>query len=75
MVFTSVWGRSTPKYGEHAYSLALLEAGHMSQNALLVAHALGISARPLGGYFDDELTALLDIEPDREQPVHVIAFR
>lgn len=75
IVFTAVWSRSTPTYGEHAYPLALLEAGHMSQNVLLVAQTLGINARPLGGFKDDALTTLLDIETEREQPVHVIAFK
>jgi SagB-type dehydrogenase family enzyme len=72
IVFTSVWHRSAAKYGDLAYQHALLEAGHMSENVLLVAGALGLSVRPYSG-FDDILTMrLLDLDEESEQPVHAI---
>ena len=35
-----------------AYRFALLEAGHVGQNVLLAATALGLGAVPLGGFYD-----------------------
>ena len=41
--------RTTRKYGAFGYKLALLEAGHIGQNIVLSASAIGIGVAPLGG--------------------------
>lgn len=74
VVFTSVWKRSTSKYGDFTYLLALLEAGHISQNILLVATALGLNARPMGEFSDEKISKLLDLDDEREQPVHSVTL-
>jgi len=48
---------SLGKYGEKAYRFVLLEAGHLAQNVLLVAAAVGLAGVPICG-FDDEALAL-----------------
>jgi len=50
------------KYGERAYRLALLEAGHISQNVYLTASALCLGAVALDGFYDDAVHALLDLD-------------
>jgi SagB-type dehydrogenase family enzyme len=50
------------KYGERAYRLALLEAGHVSQSVYLTASALGLGAVALDGFYDDAVHALLDLD-------------
>lgn len=72
IVFTSVWNRTGIKYGDLAYSHGLLEAGHMAQNILLAATALGAGARPLSGCDDRAVTELLDIDERAEQLVYSI---
>ncbi|MFI9596372.1 SagB/ThcOx family dehydrogenase [Nonomuraea sp. NPDC052265] len=62
LVFTAVFGRTTLKYGERAYRFVVLEIGHVAQNALLVAVALGCGAVPIGGFVDDEVHTLLDLD-------------
>lgn len=74
IILTSVWKRSSAKYGDFTYTLALLEAGHMSENILLTATAVGLSARPMAGFDDDLIVKLLDIDPTEEQPVHTITL-
>jgi SagB-type dehydrogenase family enzyme len=74
LIFTAVWERSSAKYGDLAYSHALLEAGHMSENVLLVATALGIGARPMAGFHDALIKKSLDTD-DGEQPIHSIVLR
>jgi SagB-type dehydrogenase family enzyme len=54
--------RTRAKYGERAYRLALLEAGHVSQTLYLVAHALGLGIIALDGFYDDEVHAVLDVD-------------
>jgi len=67
-----VWGRSAAKYGDFAYVLALLEAGHISQNLLLAATALGLSTRPLAAFDAPAIETLLDLDPAHEQVVLTI---
>jgi SagB-type dehydrogenase family enzyme len=54
--------RTRAKYGERAYRLALLEAGHVSQNLYLVVRALELGIVALDGFYDDRLHAILDVD-------------
>lgn len=74
IVFTSVWHRSAAKYGDLAYLHALIEAGHMSENILLVGGALGLNMRPYAGFNDSLISELLDLDEAIEQPVHTITL-
>lgn len=51
--------RCRSRYGVRAYRFTALEAGHLAQNVLLAATAAGLSAMPVGGFFDDHLDHLL----------------
>jgi SagB-type dehydrogenase family enzyme len=51
--------RHERKYGVGGYRMLAAEAGHISQNLLLAATAMGLVARPCGGFFDDPMTRLL----------------
>ena len=59
--------RHERKYGEGGYRMLVAEAGHMSQNLILAAIALGLSARPFGGVFDDLLNRALGLDTEEEQ--------
>lgn len=72
LVFTAIWERSESKYGRFAYDLALLEAGHMAQNVLLAATALGIGARPVAGFDDTTMETILDLDSEREQAIYAV---
>lgn len=74
IVFTSVWNRSSAKYGDLSYLHALLEAGHMSENVLLLSTALDLETRPYAGFDDQRITELLDIDLELEEPVHTITL-
>ena len=52
---------SLGKYGERAYRLALLEAGHLAQNLLLVAVALRLAGLPICGYDDERVSAAANL--------------
>ena len=59
--------RHERKYGEGGYRMLVAEAGHISQNLILAATALGLSARPFGGVFDDLLNRDLGLDGAEEQ--------
>jgi SagB-type dehydrogenase family enzyme len=59
--------RHERKYGEGGYRMLVAEAGHLSQNIVLAATALGLAARPFGGVFDDLVNEDLGLDPDEEQ--------
>ena len=48
LAFTSVFERIQMKYLERGYRFALLEAGHIAQNVLLTAAAMGLGTVPMG---------------------------
>ena len=50
------------KYGQRALRLAFLEAGHMSQNVLLAATALGLPSVPLSSFDDDAVNECLHLD-------------
>lgn len=53
--------RSAGKYGRRAERYCLLEAGHVAQNVLLEATALGLVGVPVGAFKDREIAAVLDL--------------
>jgi SagB-type dehydrogenase family enzyme len=59
--------RHERKYGEGGYRMLVAEAGHISQNLILAATALGLSARPFGGVFDSLLNDELAFDEANEQ--------
>ena len=59
--------RHERKYGQGGYRMLVAEAGHISQNLVLAATALGLSARPFGGVFDDLLNHELGLDGAEEQ--------
>lgn len=71
VVFTSVWGRNYPKYGEFAYRLSLIEAGHSMQNLLLAATASGVGACAFSGMRDHVVKKTLDLSKDAEDPIYM----
>ncbi len=72
IILTGMWGRSGIKYGDFGYYLGMLEAGHIAQNILLTATALDMRTRPIGGFEDDTISGILDIDKNVEQCVYVI---
>jgi SagB-type dehydrogenase family enzyme len=74
LVISAVVERSMWKYEDRGYRYILLEAGHVAQNAILSAYGLGLAALPLGGFFDDDLGALLRLDGDHEIALYGVAL-
>jgi SagB-type dehydrogenase family enzyme len=65
---------SLGKYGEKAYRLALLEAGHIAQNLLLIAAGLELAGVPLCGFDDQALAAEAGLIYPEQPIVYVVAL-
>ena len=73
VVLTAVVERSLWKYEDRGYRYILLEAGHAAQNLNLCAAASSLASLNLGGFFDDDLSALLVLDPDQEIVLYGVA--
>jgi SagB-type dehydrogenase family enzyme len=73
VVITAVVQRSLWKYEDRGYRYILLEAGHVAQNLNLCAEALGLASLNLGGFFDEDMMALLKLDQDREIVLYGVA--
>jgi SagB-type dehydrogenase family enzyme len=73
VVLTAVVERSLWKYEDRGYRYVLLEAGHAAQNLNLCATALGLGCLNLGGFFDEDIAALLRLDGDHEVALYGVA--
>lgn len=73
LVFTAVWQRLRWKYQTRSYRYAMLEAGHLGQNAYLAGTSLGLGVCAVGAFRDDELNALLGVNGEEETAVYLLA--
>ncbi len=55
---------SAVKYGDRAERYCMLEAGHIGQNILLTAEALGLGACPVGAFRDGQVLEVLGLGDD-----------
>lgn len=62
LVVAGRFGETTARYGDRGYRYVLFEAGHVAQNVVLAAAALGLGSLNLGGFLDDDLAATLRLE-------------
>ncbi len=67
-----IFWRTRFKYGQRGYRWVLIEAGHLGQNLVLAAEALGLSAVPYGGVWDRKVDALLGLDGVNESVVYTL---
>jgi len=61
-------------HGARGYRHAYLEAGMKSERILLTAVGLGLSACPVGAFFDDDAAQLIGKDMDEEWVLHFIGL-
>lgn len=74
VVFTAIFNRTEEKYGDRGYRHILTEYGHAAQNMYLVSTALGVGCCSIGGFIDEGLNAILDVDGINESVVGVVAL-
>jgi SagB-type dehydrogenase family enzyme len=70
VLITAMFWRTRCKYGLRGYRYALIEAGHLAQNLLLAAAALGLVAVPIAGFFDGRVDAALSLDGVNESVLY-----
>jgi SagB-type dehydrogenase family enzyme len=74
LLVTGMFWRSRFKYGLRGYRFTLLEAGHLVQNVQLMCAALGLSAVPLGGFYDRPVDELLGADGVNESVLYSVCL-
>lgn len=72
VVFSGVFQRTTIKYGDRGFKLALLEAGHACQNILLMCESISLGASAWSSYYDNEVDNLIGINGVDESIMHAV---
>lgn len=60
--WTGILRRSMAKYGERGFRYLFLDAGHICQNTLMAAEAIGCGGCPVAAFYDEEANSLLGVD-------------
>jgi len=74
VMMAAAFGRTCHKYGERGYRFVMLDCGHLAQNLHLVGAAVGLGSVGIGGFLDDQLNDVLDLDGVNEAVVHTMAL-
>ena len=74
IVFTSIAWRNAWKYQARSYRHWFWDSGVIAANLLATAHAMGVPARIVMGFLDDNLTELLCLQDHREAAIAMAAI-
>jgi SagB-type dehydrogenase family enzyme len=72
-IWTAVVERSRPLCGQRAYRYFYIEVGHIAQNVALAAVALGLGSCQIGGFCDDALNDMLQLDGSQEPVIYLTA--
>lgn len=73
ILITSVFWRNQTKYGDRGLRHIFLEGGHLAQNIYLVGNTLDLKVCAIGGFVDDKINKILDIDDEEEGILYVLA--
>ena len=72
-IWSGILRRNMAKYGHRGLRYICMDAGHICQNLLLAAEALGRRACPVAAFFDDELNRILGLDGEEETVLYLAA--
>ncbi len=70
-IWTGILNRGRWKYRERAVRYLFLDAGHICQNLMLAATALGLGVCPVGAFFDEEVESLVQVDERQEVALYL----
>jgi SagB-type dehydrogenase family enzyme len=65
---------ATARWGRRSYRELLIESGEIGQRIYLAAEAIGLAARNLAAFYDDDLNELLGFDGRRDAVLHLTVF-
>lgn len=71
IILTAIFDRTMMKYKERGYRYILFEAGHVMQNAYLISTAMDLGICSVGGFIDDKINDLLNIDGVNESALYL----
>jgi SagB-type dehydrogenase family enzyme len=73
-IWSAVLRRNMAKYGHRGLRYICMDLGHVCQNVLLAAQALGLSGCPIAALYDDELNAMLGLDGTEESALYAASL-
>jgi SagB-type dehydrogenase family enzyme len=74
VVITADYARAEQQHGaERAERFALIEAGHVAQNILLQAYAMGLAGIAFGAFKDEQVVEVMQL-PSEKRPLYITAI-
>ena len=74
LVLSAVFQRTTQRYGDRGYRYIHFEAGHVAQNACLMATALRLGSCCVGAFHDKDFDRLLGLDGRKESALYLVAI-
>lgn len=71
---SAIFWRAEVKYGDRSYRNTLMEAGTLTQNFYLTTNALNLKCCSIGGFIDNGLHNLIDLDGEEEAVITTIAI-
>jgi len=71
LVLTATIGPLEARVGPRAERYAFMEAGHVAENVLLQATALGLGSIPVGGFDEAKVNDVLKL-PEGTRPIYLL---
>ncbi len=72
-LWTGVFRRAMHKYGNRGVRYILLDAGHICQNMMIAAEAVGCGSCAVAAIYDSEINQLLQIDDEEESILYAAA--
>ena len=72
--WSGVLRRNMAKYGHRGMRYIFMDVGHICQNLLLAAEGFGLSACPVGAYFDEEINDLFALDAEEESIIYLASL-
>ena len=72
-IWSALIRRTISKYGHRGMRYVFMDSGHICQNLLLAAEALGLDACPIGAFYDKECNDLLGLDGEEESVIYLAA--
>ena len=74
LVLSAIFVRTTRRYRERGHRYILLEAGHIAQNACLVATSMGLGTCAIGAFYDEDFNRLLGLDGKQESVIYLVSI-
>lgn len=71
--WSAVLRRNMVKYGHRGLRYVFLDAGHICQNVVIAAEALGLAQCPVGAFFDEEANSLFQLDGQEESLIYFLS--